>query len=55
MDLWALAGEDTLKGIFLRTLKQRFDAAQTPEEKQTIADAARLGAAAMDGREAPEL
>ena len=55
VNLWALAGEDTLKGIFLRALKQRFDAAQTPEEKQTIADAARLGAAAMDGREAPEL
>ena len=55
VDLWAAAGEDTLRGIFLRELRQQFDAAQTPEEKQCIADAARLGLAAMDGREAPEL
>lgn len=55
VDLWAAAGEDTLRGIFLRELRQQFDAAQTPEEKQNIADAARLGLAAMDGREAPEL
>lgn len=54
-DLWAAAGEDTLRGIFLRELRQRYDAADTPEEKQCIADAARLGLAAMDGREAPEL
>ena len=39
----------------LRELRQRYDAADTPEEKQSIADAARLGLAAMDGREAPEL
>ena len=39
----------------LRELRQRYDAADTPEEKQCIADAARLGLAAMDGREAPEL
>ena len=55
IDLWAQAGEDTLRGIFLWELRQRFEAAQTPEEKQLIADAARLGLAAMDGREAPEL
>ena len=54
-DLWAAAGEDTLRGLFLRELRQRYDAADTPEEKQCIADAARLGLAAMDGREAPEL
>lgn len=54
-DLWAAAGEDTLRGIFLRELRQRYDEADTPEEKQSIADAARLGVAAMDGREAPEL
>ena len=53
-DLWAAAGEDTLRGIFLRELRQRYDAADTPEEKQCIADAARLGLAAMDGREAAE-
>lgn len=55
VELWACTGEDTLKGIFLRELRQRYDAAATPEEKRQIAEAARLGLAAMEGREAPEL
>lgn len=55
VDLWADSGEDTLRGIFLRTLRQRYDAAQSTEEKQRIADAARLGLAAMDRREMPEI
>lgn len=55
IDLWGAAGEDTLRGIFLRILKQRYDAAQTAQEKQEIADAARLGLAAMDRREVPTL
>ena len=49
-DLWAAAGEDTLRGLFLRELKRRYDQAEE-EDRQKIALAARYGLAAMEGRE----
>lgn len=55
VDLWAGCAEDTLRGLFLRTLKAQYDQADDAAQRQTIADAARLGLAAMDGREVPEL
>ena len=54
-ELWDGCGEDTLRGLFLQTLRAQYDAAQSQEEKAQIADAVRLGLAAMDGREAPAL
>ena len=49
--VWARAEEDTLRGLFLRKLRQKYDAAQTQEEQQTITAAARFGLAALDRRD----
>lgn len=48
--LWAAAGEDTLRGHFLRELKNRYDAADAAQQRN-IAAAAKLVTALMDGRE----
>ncbi len=49
-DVWLDAGEDTLRGCFLRVLKKKYDAA--PEDrKAAITLAARFGLAALDYRE----
>ena len=49
--VWDFAGEDTLRGLFLRRLKVRFDAAQTEEERVKLEQAARWGLAALDNAE----
>ena len=49
--LWARAGEDTLRGIFLREMKVRYDAAPSEEAREDIALAVRFGLAALDGRD----
>jgi len=49
-DIWSCAGEDTLRGCFLRVLRKRYDAASA-EEKAVITLAARYGLAALDYRE----
>lgn len=49
-ELWSAATEDTLRGHFLRILKQRYDTA-TQEQRQHIAQAAKLVLSIMDGRE----
>lgn len=55
IDLWAAGEEDTLRGLFLRRLKAQYDAQTDESERRKIAEAARLGLAALDGREVPEL
>lgn len=50
-DLWHSSGEDTLRGLFLQALKDRYDTSEDEQTRRTIALAARLGMAAMDGRE----
>lgn len=50
-DVWARAGEDSLRGLFLGKLRQKYDAAQTAAEQQTINAAARFGLAALDRRD----
>ena len=50
-DVWARAGEDTLRGLFLAALKQRYDAAQTESQRAKITSAARWGLAALDREE----
>ena len=49
-DIWLGAGEDTLRGSFLRVLKRKYDAA-TEEGKAAVTLAARFGLAALDYRE----
>lgn len=50
-DVWDRCGEDTLRGLFLRRLKERFDDAQTETEQREITAAARFGLAALDRRD----
>ena len=47
-DLWARAGESTLRGQFLAQLKQQYDAADSDRARETIVMAARWGLAALD-------
>ena len=47
-DLWARAGEGTLRGQFLAQLKQKYDAAGSDRDRETIVMAARWGLAALD-------
>jgi len=50
-DIWARAGEDSLRGLFLRELRTRWEAAGTEEERESVTLAARFGLAALDHRE----
>ena len=50
-DLWAKAEEDSLRGLFLRDLKQQLAQAQTEEDRQRVTMAARFGLAALDHRD----
>ena len=50
-DVWARAGEDSLRGLFLRELRTRWDGAETEEERETVTRAARFGLAALDHRD----
>ena len=47
-DLWTRAGEGTLRGQFLAQLKQKYDAADSDRDRETIVMAARWGLAALD-------
>ena len=48
--VWEAAGQDTLRGLFLRKLKGRYDAAEE-QDKIRIEQAARWGLAALDNAE----
>ena len=50
-DIWRRAGEDSLRGLFLRELRTRWEAAATEEERETVTRAARFGLAALDHRD----
>lgn len=49
-DIWDAVSEDSLRGCFLRILKEKYNAASA-EEQKTITLAARFGLAALDYRE----
>ena len=53
-DVWERAGEDSLRGVFLRMLRDRYGSARTDAEREEITRAARWGLAALDGREEAE-
>ena len=48
-DVWARAQEDSLRGLFLRELRTKFDVASSDDERAKISLAARFGLAALDG------
>jgi len=50
-DIWAKADEDTLRGLFLRSLRGKFDAAGTDEERERIVLAVRYGLSALENGE----
>lgn len=50
-DIWARCTEDSLRGLFLRDLREKFDAAVDETEKRKIERAVRFGLAALDGRD----
>ena len=49
--VWERAGEDSLRGIFLKKLRRRYDGAASDEEKKQIEQAARWGLAALNNAE----
>lgn len=49
--VWECAGEDSLRGIFLKKLRQRYDGAANDEERKLIEQAARWGLAALNNAE----
>ena len=49
--VWDRKGEDSLRGLFLLKLRERYDAAADDEERAHIERAARWGLAALDNRE----
>ena len=50
-DIWARAGEDSLRGLFLRELRSKWDAAADDAEREHITQAVRFGLAALDHRD----
>lgn len=50
-ELWARAEEDSLRGLFLRELREKWKAAEAEEERETITHAVRFGLAALDHRD----
>ena len=49
-NIWARSEEDSLRGLFLRDLRQKYDAADA-DEREKIERAVRFGLAALDGRD----
>jgi len=50
-DIWEKAGEDTLRGLFLRKLRKKYEEAETEEERERIVLAVRFGLSALDNGE----
>lgn len=50
-DIWRRAGEDSLRGLFLRELRGKWEAAGSDGERETISRAVRFGLAALDHRD----
>ena len=49
--LWQRAGEDSLRGLFLKELHRRYEASMDEKEREIILSAVRFGLAAIDGRD----
>ena len=55
LELWKDADEDSLKGAYLRRLKDCYDTDDDPYARRLLAEAARIGLALMEGREVSAL
>ena len=55
VDIWSDLEEDSLRGLFLRRLREQWEAAEDPQTRQTCELAVRFGLAALDEKEAPHL
>ena len=53
-DVWARAQEDSLRGAFLRRLREKYDAAPDEAGREAVTRAVRWGLAALDGGEEAE-
>ncbi len=51
-ELWEGSNQDSLRGLFLRKMREKHDKAATDSEKQKIIQALRWGLAALEGGEA---
>ena len=49
--VWERAGDDTLRGLFLKKLRAKYDAAHDEAQRHTVEQAARWGLAALDNME----
>lgn len=49
--VWDYAGEDSLRGLFLKKLKEEYDSVKDDKQRNTIEQAARWGLAALDNME----
>ena len=49
--LWEHAGDDTLRGLFLKKLQKQYEDAPDEQARRVIEQAARWGLAALDNRE----
>ena len=50
-DLWARCDDDTLRGLFLRQMREKYDGTTDEEQRSQIEMAVRFGLNAMDNRE----
>jgi len=50
-DIWQRAEEDSLRGLFLRNLREQWQSAKTEEERERVTRAVRFGLAALDHRD----
>jgi len=50
-DIWQRAEEDSLRGLFLRQLREQWKNAETEEERERVTKAVRFGLAALDHRD----
>ncbi len=53
-DVWARAEEDSLRGVFLRLLRDKYEAAPDEAGREAVTRALRWGLAALDGGEEAE-
>lgn len=50
-DIWDKLGEDSLRGLFLQGMRERYDAAADDHERELVVKAVRFGLGALDGRD----
>ena len=50
-DIWSEAEDDTLKGLFIRRMRAKYDAAVSDDEKKQIFSALQFGIGALENRE----